>query len=62
MQLARETGAQGFLGQPCLQLGLLFKLRGQREKAEEYLLEAIKVFEACEFEAYLKRARELLVL
>lgn len=60
IQLARETGAQGFLGQPCLQLGLLYKLRGQREKAEEYLLEAIKVFEECEFEPYLKQARELL--
>jgi hypothetical protein len=59
-QLAKQTGAKGFWGQPCLQLGLLFKLRGQKEKAKEYLLEAIRVFEECKFEVYLKRGKELL--
>ncbi len=60
VQLARQTGARGFLGQPCLQLGVLFKLRGRRAKAKEYVLEAIRVFEECGFEAYLNHARELL--
>jgi tetratricopeptide (TPR) repeat protein len=60
IQLAKATGAKGFLGQPCMQLGLLFKLTGKRKKAKEYLLEAIRVFEECEFEVYLNRAKELL--
>jgi len=60
LQLAKQTGAKGFWGQPCLQLGLLFKLRGQKEKAKEYLLEAIRIFEECKFEVYLKRGKELL--
>jgi hypothetical protein len=60
VQLARQTGARGFLGQPCLQLAVLFKLRGRRAKAREYVAEAIRVFEECGFEAYLKHARELL--
>ncbi len=60
VQLAKQTGARGFLGQPCLQLGVLFKLRGRRAKAREYVSEAIQVFEECGFEAYLNHARELL--
>jgi class 3 adenylate cyclase/tetratricopeptide (TPR) repeat protein len=60
VQLARQTGARGFLGQPCLQLGVLFKLRGRRAKAKEYVSEAIRVFEECGFEAHLNHARELL--
>jgi tetratricopeptide (TPR) repeat protein len=60
VQLARQTGARGFLGQPCLQLGVLFKLNGRRAKAREYVSEAIRVFEESGFEAYLNHARELL--
>lgn len=59
IQLARATGAQGFLGQPCLQMGTLLKLKGQKEKAREYLAEAIQVFEDCDFQVYLQRAQEL---
>ncbi len=60
IQLARQTGAKGFLGQPCLQMSLLLKLKGQRAKAKECLLEAIEVFEECDFEVHLHRAKELL--
>lgn len=60
IRLARETGARGLLGQPCLQLGLLFKLKGQKEKAKEQLLEAVHVFTECEYEVYLKQAQEQL--
>jgi class 3 adenylate cyclase/tetratricopeptide (TPR) repeat protein len=59
IQLARETGALGFLGQPCLQMGLLMKLKGQKGKAREYLSEAIHIFEECDFQVYLQRAQEL---
>jgi class 3 adenylate cyclase/tetratricopeptide (TPR) repeat protein len=60
IELARETGAKGFLGQPCLQMGLLYKLRGKMEKAKEYLMEAREVFEECELKVYTKRTQELL--
>ena len=60
IQLARQTGAKGFLGQPCLQMGVLYKLKGQGAKAKEYLLEAMEVFEECDFKVHLQRAKELL--
>jgi predicted ATPase/class 3 adenylate cyclase len=58
--VARQTGAKGFLGQPCLQLGLLYKLKGRKEKAKEFLWEAVRAFEDCKFEAYLQHTQELL--
>jgi tetratricopeptide (TPR) repeat protein len=60
IQVARQTGAQGFLGQPCLQLGLLYKLKGQKEKAKEFLEEATRAFEYCQSAESLHRAQELL--
>jgi class 3 adenylate cyclase/tetratricopeptide (TPR) repeat protein len=60
IELARQTGAKGFLGQPCLQMSVLHKVKGQRAKAKECILEAIEVFEECDFEAHLHRAKELL--
>ena len=56
----RQTGASGLLGQPCLQLGALYKLKGRREQAQEYLLEAVRVFQQCGFDLYLQRVQELL--
>lgn len=60
VELVRQTGAKGFLGQPCLQLGLLFKLKGEKEKAREYLLEAIETFEECDLKVHLEQAKDLL--
>jgi hypothetical protein len=60
VRLAQQTGARGFLGQPYLQLGVLYKARGNREKARQYLLAALETFTACDMPAYLQRARELL--
>jgi class 3 adenylate cyclase/tetratricopeptide (TPR) repeat protein len=59
-QLAKETGAKGFLGQPCLHLGMLYKARGQKEKAKKYFLEAVNVFEEGKFEGYLNQGKKLL--
>jgi tetratricopeptide (TPR) repeat protein len=59
-KLAKETGARGFLGHPCLHLGMLYKARGQREKAREYLSEAMNIFEEGKFETTRNQARELL--
>jgi class 3 adenylate cyclase/tetratricopeptide (TPR) repeat protein len=60
VQLAQQTGAKGFLGQPYLQLGVLFKARGQRETARQYLSEALQTFTACNMKAYAQRAEDLL--
>ena len=60
VEVARQAGAKGFLGRPCLHLGLLFESRGQREKAREYVAEAVRVFEECQLEIYWKQAKEVL--
>jgi len=59
IQLAKETGAKGFLGQPCLQMSVFFKLKGESGKAQEYLSEAIQVFEECDLQVHLQRARDM---
>jgi class 3 adenylate cyclase/tetratricopeptide (TPR) repeat protein len=60
VELAELTNAQGFLGQPLMQLGLLFKLKGKTEKSRQCLADAIRVFTDCGLEAYAQRAGELL--
>jgi len=58
--LARECGSRGFLGQPYLQLGVLWKARGKRDQAQAYLQEALRIFQDCGMVAYAQRAQELL--
>jgi tetratricopeptide (TPR) repeat protein len=60
VELAQETGAKGFLGQPYLQLGVLYQAKGKKEKARKYLLEALQTFTTCEMEVYAQRTQELL--
>jgi class 3 adenylate cyclase/tetratricopeptide (TPR) repeat protein len=60
IQVSSETGAKWFLGQPCLQLGLLYKLKGRKAKAIECVSTALRMFEQCEAEASAKKAREVL--
>jgi len=58
--LAQECGSRGFLGQPLLQLGVLWKVRGQWDKARGCLQEALQIFQDCGMVMYAQRARELL--
>jgi len=58
-QLALQTGAKGFLGQPYLLLGILYKARGQKEKSKTYLHMAQEIFAACDMQVYAQRAEEL---
>jgi tetratricopeptide (TPR) repeat protein len=60
VEVARQIGAIGILGQASLGLGLLYKSRGKADEAEKYLSEAIEAFEKCGAEGYLKQAREAL--
>jgi len=60
IELSMEIGAKGLVGQAYLDLGILKKKKNQDIKAKECIFEAIKVFEKCESEFFLKQAKELL--
>ena len=60
IEIAKEIGASGVLGQFHLDLALLNKSKGRTDKAKKCLSEAITVFEECEAEFYLKQAKEAL--
>jgi len=58
--LAREMGSKRFLGQGYLGLGQLCGAGGDKDKARQYISQAIPLFEECELDTYLKQAREAL--
>ncbi len=58
INVSKEIGARGILGQAYLDLGLLQKTREKKDKARECISEAAKLFEECEAEVYLKQAKE----
>jgi class 3 adenylate cyclase/tetratricopeptide (TPR) repeat protein len=60
IEVAREIGAKGVLGQAYLDLGLLHKSKGRTEQAKKCISEAIQLFEECEAVVYLKRAKVVL--
>ena len=60
IELSEKAGARGFLGQPYLQMGLLFLATGKPEKARQYLQKATDVFEQCGPQKSLEQARDLL--
>lgn len=60
IEISREIGATGILGQASLGLGILHKSKGRTDKSRKYILDAIESFEKCEAGEYLKQAREAL--
>jgi class 3 adenylate cyclase/tetratricopeptide (TPR) repeat protein len=60
IEVAKKIGAKGSLGRVYLDLGLLHEAKGRIDKARECISEAIRVFEQCEVETYLKQAKEAL--
>jgi hypothetical protein len=58
--VSSEIGAKGLLGQVCLNLGLLHEAKGRTEQAQRSITEAIQLFEKCEAEGYLIKAKEAL--
>ncbi len=60
IEVAKEIGAKGVLGQAYLDLGFLHKTKGKKDKAMECILTAVRLFERCEAEVYLKQAKEAL--
>jgi tetratricopeptide (TPR) repeat protein len=60
IEVAREIGAKGFIGQSYLGLGVLHSAKSEKVRARECLSTAIEMFEQCGIETYLKQAREAL--
>jgi class 3 adenylate cyclase/tetratricopeptide (TPR) repeat protein len=60
VEVSRQIGAIGILGEASLGLGLLYKTKGKTYEAEKYFSEAIEAFEKSGAEGYLKQAREAL--
>ena len=60
IELANEIGSKGIAGQAYFDLGLLNKKKNRTIQAKHYLSEAIRIFEKCESEVYLKQANETL--
>ncbi len=60
IELFKEIGVKGFLGQVYLSLGLLYKASRRTDQARQCLLEAINLFQECEAEGWLKQANEAL--
>jgi class 3 adenylate cyclase/tetratricopeptide (TPR) repeat protein len=59
-ETAKGIGAKSILAQSNLNLGLLYKARDKSDEARRFLDQAIKLFEQCEADVYLKQARETL--
>ncbi|HKJ31721.1 MAG TPA: hypothetical protein VKA34_07830, partial [Balneolales bacterium] len=60
IEVAKEIGAKGILGQAYFDLGLLHKAKNKKDKAKECISEALGLFEECEAEVYIKQAKEAL--
>ena len=58
IEVAKEIGAPGLLGQSYLNLGLLCKAKKKTENAKEYISAATRLFEECEAEGFLNLSRE----
>jgi tetratricopeptide (TPR) repeat protein len=60
IELFKEIGMKGYLGQAYLSLGLLYKASKKSDQARQCISEAINIFQGCRAEVYLKQAKEAL--
>jgi tetratricopeptide (TPR) repeat protein len=60
IELLKEIGAKGYLGQVYLSQGLLYKATKRTDEARQSILEAINLFQECEAGGWLKQANEAL--
>jgi len=58
--VAGEIGAKAISGGAYLGLGLLYKAKKRKDQANKCLSEAVRLFEQCESDVYLKQANEAL--
>jgi class 3 adenylate cyclase/tetratricopeptide (TPR) repeat protein len=57
IEVSKEIGAKGVLGNAYFNLGLLYKVRGKKDQARESISKAVQFFEQCEAEEYVKQAK-----
>jgi len=60
IDIAEEIGAKGLMGMAYLDLSLLHKAKGEKDRAKECISTAIQLFEECEAETYLAQAKEVM--
>jgi len=60
IEIAEEMGAKTIMGGACLDLGLLYKTKKRKDLANKLISKAVKLFEQCEADVYLKQANEAL--
>jgi class 3 adenylate cyclase/tetratricopeptide (TPR) repeat protein len=60
IEVAKEIGAKGILGQAYLDLGFLHMSKKKTDKARECISMAVQLFEKCQADVYLKQAKEAL--
>jgi tetratricopeptide (TPR) repeat protein len=60
IEMGKEVGARGILGQTYLDLGFLHKEKGKKEEARTFFSESIQILEECGAKAFLKQAKEAL--
>jgi tetratricopeptide (TPR) repeat protein len=60
MEVAEKIGAKGVEGQAYLSLGHLNKATGRSDQAQNFFSKAIRVFEQCEADFFLKQTKEAL--
>ena len=60
IEIADQAGAKGFIGQVCLDLGILYKIKKRHELAIQYLEKAVPIFEEVGAYEHLKQANKIL--
>jgi len=60
IETAKEIGAKSILGQAYLDMGRLHQTKGKTDEARKYISDAVRLFEECEADVFLKQAKEAL--
>ena len=60
IEVAEEMGAKIFVGNACLDLGLLYKAKKKKDQANKFRTTAVTHFEQCEADEYQTQANEAL--
>ena len=54
IEISKKYGSKSFMGYACLDLGKLYKAKKRNEIARQYLSEALRIFNECEMNGFIK--------